>query len=321
MNLTIVTPYVTAHAELLERARASVLAQTIPVRFIAIYDETRKGVAWARNEGVRLAQTKLVGFLDADDVLAPDYAEKMIGAWKDGYYTYCDFYFGKRRELRQTKDCILWRQERRHTVSCVISKADFERVGGFDRSYLKAEDVEFWARCHSKGVRGIRVPYPLLHYTDDKPVKRYELQSEVGRYVQKIYQTYAGVLTMGCCGEGVPTMASKPRGSKEDGDVLVRVMWAGNKSFHGPVSGRDYPANGNGKQAWIDPRDAAADPKSFVLVPEESLQSVETPPSVLEPLETGIGNYITTPAVPYEEPAEYKSDEGYTPSRRSSKKD
>lgn len=264
-ELTIITPYVAAHAELLERARASVFTQTMPCEFIAVYDEHRQGVAWARNEGVKVACTELVAFLDADDVIAPDYAEKMVGAWQTGHYTYCDFLFGSKRELRQTKDCILWRQERRHTVSCVISKADFERVGGFDPTYRKAEDVEFWARCHAKGVRGIRVPYPLLHYTDDKPVKRYELQNEVGRYIQRIYQEYSGVLTMGCCGDGIPT---PPRvvGGKQDGDVLVKVNWVGNRTFHGRVSGRDYAYNGNGKLAWIDPRDQQADPKSFVLM-------------------------------------------------------
>lgn len=276
MNLTVITPYVSAHVDLLERARASVLAQTIPCDFIAIYDEFRQGVAQARNEGVKLAQTELVAFLDADDVLASDYAEKMMAAWQAGHYVYCDFLFGKHRELRQTKDCILWRQERRHTVSCVISKADFERVGGFDPTYRKAEDVEFWARCHAKGVSGIRVPYPLLHYTDDKPIKRYELQNEVGRYLQKIYQEYSGVTTMGCCGEQGATALKIPTG-KQDGDVLVKVTWRGNRTFHGRVSGRDYPYNGNGKLAWIDPRDQKAEPASFVLVDAEPEQAAKKP--------------------------------------------
>lgn len=267
MTLTIVTPYVAQHAALLERAKASVDAQTTPCEFVAVFDEHRRGVAWARNEGVRLAQTELVAFLDADDVLMPDYAEKMLEKYRAGYYTYCDFFFGSRRELRQTKDCILWRQERRHTVSCVISKADFERVGGFDPSFLKAEDVEFWARCHAKGVIGLRVPYPLIHYTDDRPVKRYELQTEVGRYLQRIYREYEGVMVMGCCGDQTPSPLKVPMG-KQEGDVLVKVNWAGNKTFHGKASGRDYPYNGNGKLAWIDPRDQAADPKSFTLVEE-----------------------------------------------------
>lgn len=277
MTLTIITPYVAAHAELLERAKASVDAQSIPCEFIPIFDEYRQGVAWARNEGVRLTQTELVGFLDADDVLMPDYAEKMAAAWQAGYYTYCDFFFGSKRELRETKDCIRWKQERRHTVSCVMSKTDFERVGGFDSNYLKAEDVEFWVRCHLKGVLGLRVPYPLLHYTDDKPVKRYQLQDQVGRYLQRIYREYAGVTTMGCCGDQGATPLSAPKKGKQEGDVLVRVNWAGNKTFHGRATGRDYPYNGNGKLAWIDPRDQQADPKSFTLV-----EVAETPPAISE---------------------------------------
>lgn len=296
MTLTIITPYVAAHAALLERAKASVDAQSIPCEFISIFDEHRRGVAWARNEGVKLAQTELVGFLDADDVLMPDYAEKTLERWQAGYYVYCDFFFGKRRELRETKDCILWRQERRHTVSCVISKADFARVGGFNPAYLKAEDVEFWARCHAKGVCGLRVPYPLMHYTDDKPVKRFELQSEVGRYLQKIYREYQGVITMGCCGEQGATALKIPSKGKQEGDVLVRVNWAGNRTFHGSVSGRDYPYNGNGKLAWIDPRDQQADPKSFTLVEESQVEGKKPIAGTNATITTGHLRVLTTNA-------------------------
>lgn len=312
MNLTIITPYISAHAELLERARESVLAQTIPCEFIPVFDEFRQGVAKARNVGVWMAKTELVAFLDADDVLMPDYAEKMVGAWQPGRYTYCDFLFGRHRELRQTKDCILWRQERRHTVTCVIGKADFERVGGFNPEYLKAEDVEFWARCHAKGVNGIRVPYPLMHYTDDKPVKRYELQNEVGRYVQRIYQEYSEVITMGCCGDQGVSPMIVPKG-KQAGDVLVKVNWRGNRTFHGTVSGRDYPYNGNGKLAWIDPRDQQADTKSFVLVevePEAAKEPEVSPQASVNPV---------VDSLPIEGESEVASTETPTKKLRSKK--
>lgn len=267
MKLTIITPYVVAHAELLERARASVLAQSMPCEFIAIYDEHRQGVAWARNEGVKLASTPLVAFLDADDYLMSDYAERMVEKWQPNFYTYCDFFYGDKKEPRATKDCIQAQFERRHTVTSVISVADFWQVGGFNPEYRKAEDVEFWFRCHAKGVRGIRVPHLLMHYTSDKPVKRNEDTHLVGHYISKIYYTYPGVQTMGCCDDSIDMSGIIIGEKKEETDVLVIMNWAGNRSHMGSISGRLYPRNGNAKRGWIDPRDQAAHPELYSLVP------------------------------------------------------
>jgi glycosyltransferase involved in cell wall biosynthesis len=267
MELTIITPYVAAHAELLERAKASVLAQTMPCEFIAVYDEQRQGVAWARNAGVKLATTPLVAFLDADDYLMPDYAERMVARWESNSYTYCDFYFGDQAEPRPTKDCIQAQYERRHTVTCVISVADFWRVGGFDSTFKKAEDVEFWFRCHAKGVRGRRVPHLLMHYTSDRPVKRHEDTHLVGHYLDKIYNQYPGVQTMGCCDDSIDMRGVIVGNKKEETDVLVMMNWAGNRSHMGSITGRLYPRNGNGKRGWIDPRDQAAHPELYSLVP------------------------------------------------------
>lgn len=43
------------------------------------------GVALARNEGARQAQGDILVFSDADNVLAPDCIEKLIGSLREGY--------------------------------------------------------------------------------------------------------------------------------------------------------------------------------------------------------------------------------------------
>jgi hypothetical protein len=92
-------------------------------------------------------------------------------------------------------------------------------------------------------------------------------------------------MTMGCCGELGPTPLRPPT-LKQEGDVLVKCQWAGNKTFHGRVSGRDYPYNGNGKLAWIDPRDQQASPDLFPLVKIEVQAAKQPEPSSLVIIES-----------------------------------
>ncbi len=264
-TLTVVIPYAPAHAEIALRAKASVENQSIPTSVIMVADTHRRGVATARNEGVKQASTPLVAFLDADDVLEPEYAAKMVARWQHRHYVYCDFYFGHKREYRATKDCINARYERRHTVTCLMSVGDFWQVGGFDPTYLKAEDVEFWFRCHSKGVIGLREPNALFHYTSDQPIRRNQMTDRVGYYLNRIYDTYKEVTHMGCCGGDKPAM-QVVLGTKQEGDVEVITLWGGNRSFVGKMTGRAYPRNGNRKRAWVALADALAQPALFKIV-------------------------------------------------------
>lgn len=63
---------------MLERAAASVRAQTIPVLHILEEDTAREGAAVVRTRGLNKVQTPWTVFLDSDDELDPEYCERVL---------------------------------------------------------------------------------------------------------------------------------------------------------------------------------------------------------------------------------------------------
>jgi len=69
VTVSVIVPY---HEEYtprkkLNRAKKSVMDQSVETRIIVIEDHKSKGPAWARNQGIEHADTQYIAFLDADD--------------------------------------------------------------------------------------------------------------------------------------------------------------------------------------------------------------------------------------------------------------
>lgn len=279
--LSVICAYASYHDHLVERAAATVAAQTLPCDFIALKDYEMQGPGYKRNEGVRLAKTPFVTFLDADDLLEVDFAEKMLAYYEPGHYVYCDFFMGK--EAVKTCDCTdLWnylengnqRCEAHNVVTSVMHKSIFERVGGFpEKRIYQMEDTYFWLTCISKGVCGIRCPYPLMTYTRDG--QRSAEARKDPRWLQSLNKIYQEIPRMGCAGCGKASPETAPRGAKQPNDILVLAMWGGNMTRVGRVTGRVYPRNGNQMPAWVDPRDAKAAPEWYSIVDLAEPEPVE----------------------------------------------
>jgi hypothetical protein len=293
--LTVITAYAGYHDHLVERAAATVAAQTLPCDFIALKDYEMMGPGYKRNEGVRLAKTPFVTFLDADDLLEPDFAEKMLAYYQPGHYVYCDFFMGK--EAVKTCDCTdLWnyldhgnqRCEAHNVVTSVMHKSIFEKVGGFpEKRLMTMEDTYFWLTCISKGICGIRCPYPLMTYTRDGQ-RSAEVRSSP-YWATALRRIYEEIPRMGCRGcNGTPPADDTPRGARQPNDVLVYSLWQGNQSFTGRKTGRVYPKYGYGMTGWVDPRDVEAAPERYKLVDLVDPEPVE--PEIAE-LKAGLTDF------------------------------
>lgn len=70
-GVTVIIPTIPPRAALLERAIASVTAQTVPAALIVEPDPDRTGSAATRNRALAKAETSAVLFLDDDDQLLP----------------------------------------------------------------------------------------------------------------------------------------------------------------------------------------------------------------------------------------------------------
>jgi glycosyltransferase involved in cell wall biosynthesis len=83
-DVTVVIPTLPGREELLQRALASVYAQTRPAAAIAIVrDNDRRGAWWARNRGARMTLTGWIAWLDDDDELLPHHLEVLLAAAAD----------------------------------------------------------------------------------------------------------------------------------------------------------------------------------------------------------------------------------------------
>lgn len=259
--ITFILPVAPYHLPLVERAVAQVAAQTIPVDHIVIIDESRMGAGAARNRGVERAQTPFIAFLDADDFIQPDFAEKMLSYWQPGFYIYSDWIMSG--EVQKMTDYGgLW-NGLHHLINCLMLKADFISLRGFNET-IEAEDTEFWLRAHERGLCGKRCPHTLVEYTGDGQRSRVaQLDPDFWPRMAKMYKEIQPMACAGC--DGVPATPA-PKGVRQPEDVLVLATWGGNQTRVGVATGRLYPRNGNGMPAWVDPRDAAASPDWYKIV-------------------------------------------------------
>lgn len=302
-ELTFVIPVATYHTHLAQNAIDSVLAQTVPCNVVTIEDKDARGAGWARNQGLRKVTTPFVSFLDADDTIAPEFAEYCLQVWGAAggtRYVYTNWIGLGGRVIVAAKPCDMWKPALMHQIPPGENPADYDpsgdmwtkrafhpittlipaeyarRIGGFDEQMSALEDSDFYKRLIISGVCGIHLNAAVFTYqpggqrsTDARIAKGGVMpEQQLMRYMDSRYGGYS----MGCCGEpGVQD--NSPQGEKHDGDVLAMAMWNGNDRKRGLHTGRIYPRTGNGKICYVDPLDVAAAPHQWKKVSAMPTQS------------------------------------------------
>lgn len=135
--------------------------------------KNNRGVSQARHEAFRFSSSKLILFIDGDDVLDPDYLEKMTLAIADGAdIAYPDLYlWAKDSKLVVTPNAITPGFVKDHEkvvipVTCLMKREVYEKIGGF-RELPVLEDLDFWIRAMALGFK-FKKAQTLLWY------RRYE---------------------------------------------------------------------------------------------------------------------------------------------------
>lgn len=126
---------------------------------IRIFLQPNRGVASARNLGIRNASGELIAFLDSDDEWLPRKLEKQVSL----YDSHEPFFICHSDEIWIRNGCEL-KQQAKHKKqggrfferalerclispsSVIISRALLDKVGLFDESLLAAEDYDMWLR-------------------------------------------------------------------------------------------------------------------------------------------------------------------------------
>lgn len=163
--------------EFLDECIASVARQTKePKEIILVHDQcdepkahaladtvipsTHSGVAKTRDIAFKTSTCPLVLFLDGDDVLSPDYLEKMILTLAEGAdVVYPDTFLwdwqGKSSSLYVTPEVFDAKFVNHHAkttlpVTCLMKREVYENVGGFNELPV-LEDLDFFLRAMCNG--------------------------------------------------------------------------------------------------------------------------------------------------------------------------
>lgn len=273
--ITVVIPVGKYHEAVAEHAIASCRAQTIPVEMTVIYDREGRGAGATRNRGLEQVKSEFVVFLDADDLLEPDYAERTLQAYDGKHYIYSDWMQDGKHI--SAPDCAFINRTW-HVITALLPTAWVKHVGGFDETLTGGEDTDLFMKLRSNGMCGRRLAIPLMHYrTGGQRSKAFIGSAEFDRFIELMGKRYGGA-TMSCCGEYNPH-DDPAVGDRADGDVLAVALWGGNRKERGRISGRLYPRAGNGAHMWVYASDIEASPHLWQVYVE-----TPNPPAKIEPV-------------------------------------
>jgi hypothetical protein len=159
-GVTVVTPWHTQRKTngMLERAAASVRAQTIPVEHVLAEDIHHMGAPITRHHGLALVNTEWTAFLDSDDELDPDHIEHLLACAQD---TGADYVYPWFRVVGGTDPFPMfygkpWDDEQPHqtTITILVRTGLAQHVGG----QRGGEDWHFTLGCLAAGARIVHLP-------------------------------------------------------------------------------------------------------------------------------------------------------------------
>lgn len=146
---------------------------------LTVVTQANRGLAAARNTGIRHARAPLIGFCDGDDVWFPEKAARQLAVMDAdatvgltfSHSAYLDEDGAPSGQLlvsrcRQptTRDLV----KRNHIgngSTAIVRRACFAAAGLFDESLASCEDAEMWTRLSVRTPHALRlVPEPLTGY-------------------------------------------------------------------------------------------------------------------------------------------------------------
>ena len=138
---------------------------------VRLIRQDNKGLAGARNTGIRHAQGEYVVPLDADDLLEPQMVARCVEelhANPDAGFAYFDYtVFGDTNYVERPGEYNLYRllNENFMACCCFVPKSVWEQIGGYDEWHRWGyEDWSFFINLGKNGYFGRYIQEPLFRY-------------------------------------------------------------------------------------------------------------------------------------------------------------
>ncbi|MDX3314647.1 glycosyltransferase family A protein [Streptomyces sp. ME08-AFT2] len=165
-GVTVVTPF---HAQrrtngMLERAAASVRAQTVPVHHICAEDIHHLGAAITRTHGLALVETEWTAFLDSDDEMDPDHIEQLLACQQE---TGADYVYPWFRVVGGTDPFPMFYGKPfepaapNSTTITILVRTELAQQVGFHPDpnvQVGGEDYQFTLSCIAAGAHIVHLP-------------------------------------------------------------------------------------------------------------------------------------------------------------------
>lgn len=270
-----------------------------------------KGAGAARNIGAKQAKSALLVFLDADDMLHPDFlAETIKEHRRTGKYVYTDWRSQNKQGEYENNQCpdydpnLVFQRTSIHAVTILIDRGVFESVGGFDETMPAWEDVDLPMKLAAAGHCGSRVPRPLFLYRYSTGQRRElgeTIKQELIDTLRNRYSEYVEGRKMCLCmppsgihippGFGFSDTSSETPAAQQ---AVVRVEYMGGAGMHkviGAATGTDYREHQGGDRFVIYRADLEAQPHYFKVEAELPIVAFKTP--IPPPPELGAAKLAT----------------------------
>ncbi|MEK7507744.1 MAG: glycosyltransferase, partial [Patescibacteria group bacterium] len=144
--------------------------------------QENRGLAAARNTGIKAAKGEYIAFLDADDMFLPEKVAEQVSALEahpDYGACYSDiihfddpaagempsrFYHHRYRYPSGDIFSELLKRQFINPLTVMARRDVFEKYGAFDESLRRSEDWDLWLRLSRAGVKFLYLDKPLAHY-------------------------------------------------------------------------------------------------------------------------------------------------------------
>ena len=189
---------------LVDDASTDLTTAAARARGVEVLASPRRGAGAARNEGLRVASTEFVWFVDSDCVANPDALDQLLVRMRDGRFASVGGTYsiapGATLLERLIHEEIMVRHSHmgeevdfQATFNVLYRRDSIASLGGFDERYLKGQDAELAFRMLERGLRlGFERRSVVQHFHADRLSRYLRVQRAQGYWRVALHLEHRG---------------------------------------------------------------------------------------------------------------------------------